>query len=87
MFFNIKAVISKPNLMPIYSARQNVHARGSNKVAHKCMSRLIKQFLWRAYLHNLTFVHDHNLIGKCQCLGLIVRDVNHGVPELLVQLF
>ena len=31
--------------------------------------------------------HYHDLIGECQRLGLIMGNVNHGVPYLLVHLF
>ena len=49
------------------------------------MRRLIKEFFRCTDLHHFPFVHDHHLVSKSQCLGLIMCHVNHGVAELLVQ--
>ena len=50
-----------------------------------CSGRL-EQFLGRAHLHHPAVVHDHHLVGEGQRLGLVVGDVDHRVPEFVVQL-
>ena len=38
----------------------------------------LEQLLGRADLHDLAVVHDDDLVGEGQRLGLVVGDVDHG---------
>ena len=50
------------------------------------MLRPLEQLGRRADLHDLALVHDDDLVGEGQRLGLVVGDVDHGVAEAAVQL-
>ena len=50
------------------------------------MAGAFKQLSRRAHLHRTAARHHHHVIGKGQRLHLIVRDVDHGQLELVVNL-
>jgi len=50
------------------------------------MLRAFKQIHRSPDLNDLPFLHDHDLIGKGQCLRLVVGDVDHCRAHALVQL-
>ena len=66
--------------------RQHVHARRADEIADEGVLRPLEQLGRRADLHDLALVHDHDLVGEGQRLGLVVGDIDHGVAEAAVQL-
>ena len=58
--------------------RQHIHARRADEIADESVLRALEEIDRRADLHNLALMHDHDLVGKGQCLGLIVSYVDHG---------
>lgn len=64
-----------------------VHAGRADEIAHECMFGPLEQFLRRADLDHAAVVHHHHLVGKGQCLGLVVGHIDHRVPEFVVQRF
>ena len=66
--------------------RQHVHARRADEIADESVLRPLEQLGGRADLHDLALIHDHDLVGEGQRLGLVVRDIDHGVAEPAVQL-
>ena len=59
----------------------------ADKIRHKAVLRFIVDIRRRTDLLNLTFAHHDHAVGKRQRLFLIMRHVDKGDTELLVQLF
>ena len=55
-------------------------------MADEGMRRPLEQLVRRADLHHLAVMHDHDLVGEGQRLGLVVGDVDHGDVERAVEL-
>ena len=73
-------------LRPSTVDRHDVHARRADEIADESVLRPLEQLGRRADLHDLAVIHDDDLVGEGQRLGLVVRDIDHGVAEALVQL-
>ena len=63
-----------------------IHTGRADEITHKGMGRGFKQLFRRAHLHHTAVIHDNNLIGEGERLGLVVGDVDHGMAKLAVQL-
>ena len=66
--------------------RQEVHARRADEVADEGVLRPVEQLRGAADLHRPAARHHHHLVGEGQRLDLVVRDVDQGELELLVDL-
>ncbi len=51
------------------------------------MHRPLEEIDRRSRLHDLAIVHDHDLVGEGQGLGLVMRDIDHGAADPPMQLF
>ncbi len=67
-------------------AGQHVHAGRADEVADEGVRGTLEQLLRRAGLHHRAVVHDHDLVGEGQRLGLVVGHVDHGDVEGAVDL-
>ena len=66
--------------------RHDVHAGRADEITDEGVLRPLEQFLGRTDLHDLAVIHDNDLLGESQGFGLVVRDIDHGIAEALVQL-
>ena len=51
----------------------------------ECVLRAFEQVDRRADLHDRALMHDHDLVGKSEGLGLVVGHIDHRGADLLVQ--
>ena len=61
------------------------HIGFANEVGHKAAGRALMQFARAAHLRHHGVVHDHNRVGYGQGFFLVVRDINDGELEGLLQ--
>ena len=67
-------------------AGQHIHARRADEMADESVPRTLEQLDRRAGLHDLAIVHDHDLIGEGQRLGLVVGHIDHGAADAVMKL-
>ncbi|MCY1305228.1 hypothetical protein D9M70_550220 [compost metagenome] len=65
--------------------RKHVHARRTDEVADERVARALEEFGRGTDLNDLAVIHDDDLVGESERLGLVVGDIDHGEAELLVQ--
>ena len=58
----------------------------ADEVGDEGVGRRVVEFARRAVLRDHRIVHDDDAVGDGQRLFLVVRDVDHGQPELLLDL-
>ena len=69
-----------------HARRQHVHARRADEIADEGVRRSVEQFVRRSDLHHRAVIHHDHRLGEGQRLGLVVRHVDHGAPDLRVEL-
>ena len=67
-------------------ALEEIHRRRADETGHEQIGRVVVELQRRTDLLGLSGVHDHDLVGHGHGLDLVVRDVNGGGGEPLVQL-
>ncbi len=71
----------------LHLAGHDIHPGTTDEISDERVPGVFEKILRGADLQHLPFVHDHDLVGKSQCLQLIVSDVNHGQVKTSVNLF
>ncbi len=70
-----------------YRTFQEVHSWASYEITHEPVFRVFKKVLRRAGLYDFAFKHYRHMIGKSHGFHLIMGNIDHGQPELFVDLF
>src|SRR5215471_7009878 len=78
---------SEPGAVLEQPARQEIHRRRADKASDELCSRLVIDLVRRADLIDPAAVHDDDPIGQRHRLDLVMRDVNCGGRNRLVDLF
>ncbi len=66
-------------------SRQEVHLGRADKASDKTIHRVVIEFHRRTHLFDLTVIHHHDFVGQRHRFYLIVRHINHGGFQLLMQ--
>ena len=77
---------AEPRTAPLDRYRHDVHARRADEITDESVLGTLEELSRRADLHDLAVIHDDDMLGEGQRLGLVVRDIDHRVAEALVEL-
>ena len=71
--------------MQAVAPRDQIHRRRADEARRECGGRPIVQLLRRTVLLDTAVAHQHDAIGHGHGFGLVVRHIDHGHPEPLLQ--
>src|SRR5581483_5360040 len=78
-------IAGKEGLSVANLARQDVHSRRADEMADEGVGRALEQFDRRPDLDDLAVLHYDDLVGESERLGLVVRYIDHGAQDALVE--
>ena len=69
----------------LFAARHQVHLRAANEFRDKLVLRVAVKLTRASCLHDNTLIQHNNPVGKCHRFGLVMRDIDRGDAELVMQ--